>query len=107
MDVNDQFHAHLHTDARTGDVPVLSTQLAPRSVAQSETSPLLCECHIAVDSKQSGRCFQTIGHSLNPQLRHCDSQNLSNAIRWWAKTDIRNVKRAVRTEGHRRREKKS
>jgi len=49
MGVDDQFHARLHTRARTRDVPVLSTQFAPRSVAQSENVAALCECHIAVD----------------------------------------------------------
>ena len=29
MGVDDQFHARLHTRARTRDVPVLSTQFAP------------------------------------------------------------------------------
>ena len=49
MGVDDQFHARLHTRARTRDMPVLSTQFAPRSVAQSENVGALCECHIAVD----------------------------------------------------------
>jgi hypothetical protein len=40
-------------------------------------------------------------------LRHCDSQNLPQAIRWQAEALVRNVKRAIWAEGHGRGEEES
>jgi hypothetical protein len=44
---------------------------------------------------------------VDARLWNCDSQNLPLAIRWSTKADVRNIERAIRTEGHGRRKEKS
>ena len=93
----------------------LSTQLGPRSAEQcldlrrqcpKRRHPCASAISLLIEQKVAA-AVTPAATSLNRRLRHRDSQNLSNAIWWWSKADVGNVKRAIGAEGHSRREEES